>query len=176
MKKGGVKEIVVGHIFWALPVWSVPPPPKHWHWHPHTQVPLHWTFHPWSNKEAPENVLRNAQSFLFTQPKGVSPVWHWAGGRQFTPCSTSLFSLYQSLLLQDGGGTPHSLSPHTWSKGIPIMGWWEKVHSDGGLMSVQFAGFSQGRKGHLQQLGTPLHMVPPPTDPSLFSSLGRYQL
>ena len=37
-------------------------------------------------------------------------------------------------------------------------------------MSILSAGFSQGRKGCLPQLGTPLCMVPPPTNPSPFSS------
>ena len=34
-------------------------------------------------------------------------------------------------------------------------------------MSVLFAGSSQGRKGHPQQPGIPLCMVPPLTHPSL---------
>ena len=37
-------------------------------------VPLHWTFHPWSNKDTLEIIHRTAQSFLFNQPRGVSAV------------------------------------------------------------------------------------------------------
>ena len=80
-------------------------------------IPLHWTFHPWSSKKAPENVWRNVQSFLFTQPRGVLSVWCLAGCRQFTLCDTSLVSLFQSLLLQGGSGTPCLLSPHNCTEG-----------------------------------------------------------
>ena len=43
-------------------------------------------------------------------------------------------------------------------------------------MSVLSTGFSQGTKGLLQQLGVPLHTVPPPTGPSLSSSPCRCQI
>ena len=43
-------------------------------------------------------------------------------------------------------------------------------------MSVQSAGFSQGRKGCLQQFDIPLCTVPTPTNPSPFSSLYMHQL
>ena len=56
-------------------------------------VPLHQTFHAWSSKEALENIWMKAWSFLFTHPRGVSPVWHWAGNGQFTLCGTSSVSL-----------------------------------------------------------------------------------
>ena len=60
----------------------------------HTPLtPLHQTFHPWSSKEAPENVQMKVQSFLFIHPRGVLPVWCWAGDGQFTLCGTSSVSL-----------------------------------------------------------------------------------
>ena len=37
-------------------------------------------------------------------------------------------------------------------------------------MGILSTGSSQGRKGHPQQPGIPLHMDPPPTVPSLSSS------
>ena len=52
-------------------------------------VPIHQTFHPVSNRDTPENVLRTAQSFLFTQPRGASTLCCWAVSRQFTLCGTS---------------------------------------------------------------------------------------
>ena len=39
-------------------------------------------------------------------------------------------------------------------------------------MSVQSAGFSQGRKGWPQQFCIPLHMVPPPTHLSPYVGIG----
>ena len=56
-------------------------------------IPLHQTFHPWSNKEAPENIWMNKWSFLFTHPRGASPVWCWASDGQFTLCGASSVSL-----------------------------------------------------------------------------------
>ena len=53
-------------------------------------VTLHQTFHPWSSKKAPENIQRNAWSFLFTQPRRVSSVCHWTGDGQFTLCGASV--------------------------------------------------------------------------------------
>ena len=58
-----------------------------------TLIPLNWTFHPWSSKDALLNLQRNAQSFLFTQPRGVSIVCCWRAGRQFTLCCASSISL-----------------------------------------------------------------------------------
>ena len=49
-------------------------------------IPLHQTFHPWPSGDALVNVQRNAQRFLFTQPRGVST-------QQFTLCGASSISL-----------------------------------------------------------------------------------
>ena len=56
-------------------------------------IPLHQTFYPLSSKEALGHVQMNAQSFLFTHPRGVSPVWCWGNNRQFAVCGTSSVSL-----------------------------------------------------------------------------------
>ena len=59
LNRGGVEVIIASCIFWASPVWSVPPPPEHWHVGFHTPlIPLHQTFHPWSSKEALENISK----------------------------------------------------------------------------------------------------------------------
>ena len=84
--------------------WSVMSFKPHWYdqflnlWNTdvdvHTSlVPVHWTFHPWSSKEALENFQMNAQSFLFTHPSGLLPVCCWASDGQFTLCGTSSVSL-----------------------------------------------------------------------------------
>ena len=51
-------------------------------------IPLHWTFHPLSGKEALGNVHMNTQSFLFTYPSGVSSVWCWTSNGKFTLSGT----------------------------------------------------------------------------------------
>ena len=58
----------------------------------------------------------------------------------------------------------------------PLSGQWGKVNFNRGLMSIWSTGFSQGRKGCPLQFSAPLHMVPPPTGPSPFSSPCRHQL
>ena len=57
----------------------------------------------------------------------------------------------------------------------PLSELWGKVNLGGEPISIQSAGFSQGRKRCLLWFGTPLHMVSPPTDPSPFSSPFRHQ-
>ena len=57
-------------------------------------IPLHWSFYPWSNVKALENVQMNAWSFLFTFPTGVSPVWCWFNDKQSTLCGTSSVLLF----------------------------------------------------------------------------------
>ena len=52
----------------------------------------------------------------------------------------------------------------------PLSEQWGKVNFGGALLGIQSAGFSQGRKECLLQLGTPLHIVLPSTDHSPFSS------
>ena len=134
-------------------------------------IPLHWTFHPWSSKEALGNIQRNAWHFLFTQP-----IWCLAGNRQFALCGTS------SISLPSGAGSSRvvmvilaSLACTTIHRGVPSVGAMRKTVS-GGLMSILSAGSSSGRKGHLQQPGTTLHTAPPPTNPSLSSCPCRHQL
>ena len=99
-KRGGVEEIVISHVSLASLGWSVPPPsetlPHSCDQYLHLQnanVDVHTpTFHPLSNKEALGNIWMDAQSLLFVHPRGVSPVWCWAGDWQFTPCGTSSVS------------------------------------------------------------------------------------
>ena len=122
MKRGGIEEVTIGHIFLISLVWSVPPPPECWYWCLHIPFPLHWTFHPRSSKEVLDNVLRNMQNILLTHPRGVSPVWHWAGSR--------LFALYgaSSFLLTFWAGSSRTVAVHLVHsahtpehKGAPIM-------------------------------------------------------
>ena len=56
-------------------------------------IPLHWTFHSLSIQKALGNICMNMQSFLFTHPRVVSPVWCWASDRQFALCGVSSVSL-----------------------------------------------------------------------------------
>ena len=150
-------------------VWSVPPPPEHWHWHLHIPFPLHWTFHHGSSKEAQENVLRNAWDFLFTHPREVLPVWHWASGIHFALCGASLFSLTFSVGSSSKVAGHLVCSAHTPEHNVaPIMGVMRKIDSSGGLMGIWSAGSSWGRNGCLQQSCIPLCTVPPPTGLSPF--------
>ena len=92
-----------------------------------------------------------------------------------TLCTLWCFLFFTHFLcrfLQDGGGAQLI---HLYIKELPLWWWWEEVDSNGGLMSVQSAGSSWGMKGCLQQSCVPLHMVPPPTGLSPFSSLCRHQ-
>ena len=176
-KRGGIEEIAISHIFLTSLVWSIPPPPECWCWCPHIPFPLHQTFHPWSNKEAPENILRNAWSFLLTCPRGVLPVWCWASSRHFALFGPSSFSLTFWV------GSSRVLLVHLVClalapehKGAPITGVMRKSWFQWELVSVWSTGFLQGRKGCLQQLCVPLCTVPPPTGLSPFSSLCRHWL
>ena len=92
MKRGGIEEITIGHIFLTSSVWSVLLHPEYWCWCLHIPFPLHQTFHPWSSKEAVENVLKNVLSFLLTHPRGVLPVWCWASSRHFALYGAFSFS------------------------------------------------------------------------------------
>ena len=92
MKRGGIEKVMVNHVQASL-VWSIlcfQNAIMDIHTLP---VPLHWTSHPLSSKEALENVWVNAQSFQFTHPRAVSPVWHCASNRQSALCCTSSVSL-----------------------------------------------------------------------------------
>ena len=64
----------------------------------------------------------------------------------------------------------------TIQRGVPSVGAMRKVSFVGGLVSILSTGSSWGRKGHLQQPGTPLHMFPSPTSPSHSSFHCRHQL
>ena len=95
-------------------------------------VPLHQMFHPWSNRDAPENVWRIAQSFLFTQPRGVSTVCCWASGKQFTLHGTSSVSLLSRVCFSKVEGMHQAcLACLTIQRGVPSTGtmrksqfWW----------------------------------------------------
>ena len=122
-KRGGIEGITISCIFLTSSGWSVPLHPECWHWCPHIPFPLHWTFYPWSNKEVPQNLLRNVQSFLFTCPRGVSPVWHWATTRHFTLCGALSFSLTFSVGSSRMVVAHLVCSAHTPEhKGAPFMG------------------------------------------------------
>ena len=119
-------------IFLTSSVWSVPLYPECRHWCPHIPFPLHQTFHPWSRREALENVLSNVKNFLLTHPREVSPVWYWASGRHFAPCDTAPFSLTFQVSSSRLVVAHFVCSAHTPEhKGAPIMGvmrrsqfWW----------------------------------------------------
>ena len=86
-------------------------------------IPLHQTFHPWSYKEALENVQMNVWSFLLIHPRGVSPVWCWAKDWQFTLCGASSVSLY-SIVCSSSMVVVHLayLAHMTIQKGVPSVG------------------------------------------------------
>ena len=69
-------------------MWSVPPTPECQCWLLHTSYPSNQTFHSLSIQDALANIQKNAQSLLLTTPRGVLPVWCWAGNGQFTLCGT----------------------------------------------------------------------------------------
>ena len=142
-----------------------------------TLVPLNWTFYPWSNRDGPENVWRIVQSFLFTQPRGVSAVCHWAGSRQVTLCSASSISLL-SRVCSSRVVVPHQApSAHmTIQRGVLFAGamrksqfWWRTYEHPVCWFFIRYEGTSSAT-------WCSLHMVPPPTSPSLFSSPCRHQL
>ena len=79
MKRGGVEFYRSQPcILEASPVWintSATRTPKLTSSHPWSLYIQ--TFHPWSNRDTLGNVQRIAQTFLFTQPRGVSAVCCW---------------------------------------------------------------------------------------------------
>ena len=141
------------------------------------QIPLHQTLHSLTSQEAPENISMNAQSFLFTHPSGVLPVWHWASNGQFTLCGTTSVSL-SSRVCSSRMVVVHlaHLALRTIQIGVPSLGVMRKMVLVGESGVYCLLVSSHGRKGHLWQPGTPLHMIPPPTSPSLSSISYRHQL
>ena len=116
-------------------------------------VPLHWTFHPCSNRATPENILSTAQSFLFIQPRGVSAVCNWASRRHSTLCGTFSVSLLSGVC-SSKVVVPHPAhSAHmTMQRGVPLAGMMRKVGFSGGVMSILSAGSSQGTRGTIRNL------------------------
>ena len=113
-------------------------------------IPLHWTVHPWSKKEALENIQRNAWSFLFTQPRGVWSVWCWAGDGQFALFGTFSVSLSFRICSSKVVVVPPTcLACTPIQRGVPSVGGTTRCPLGGGLMGVLSTGFSWGRKGHL---------------------------
>ena len=134
-------------------------------------IPVHQTFHPWSSKEVPENVWRNEWSFVLTQPRGVSPVWHWASDEHCALCGTSSVSLPSGVCFSRVVVVHLAHLAHmTAQRGVPSIGVMWKIGFGGGLGRVLSAVSSWGRKGCLQQPGNSLHTVLPPTSPSPSSS------
>ena len=142
-------------------------------------VPLHQTFHPWSKRNTLENLRRITQSFLFTQPRGVSAVCCWASasGRQFTLCGNSSVSLFSGVCSSRAVRVHQAcLACMTIQRGVPSAGVVRKVSFSGRLMSILSTGSFTRYEGLPQQLYVPLYMLPPPTGPSLPSSPCRCQL
>ena len=97
-KRGGVEFIMAGHMLQASTSVISTICCQNANIDSHTPlVPLHWTFYPWSNIYALENIWRTAQSFLLTQTKGVSTVHCWAAGRQSTLCCAFPVSLLSGI-------------------------------------------------------------------------------
>ena len=86
----------------------------------HPPIPLHWTFHLLSIQEAQGNIQMSAQSLLFTHPRGVLPVWCWAGDRQFAPCGAFSVSLFWVCSSRVMGGAPCLLSLHNHTEMSPL--------------------------------------------------------
>ena len=111
--------------------------------------------HPWSLYILPliqqgcsENVWRTAQSFLLTQPKGVSVVCCWASGRNFTLCGASSVHSYLELVpLGQWWCTMPTQLAHPYTGECPLQKWWEKVCFGWGLMSILSASSAQSMKG-----------------------------
>ena len=169
MKRGGVEFVIASHIPQASLVWSVllcmnagidayTP-----------VVPLHWTLHPWSNTDAPEDIWRTALSFPITQLRGVSAVCCLASSRQSTLCGTFSVSLLPEVC-SSRAMVVHLSAQLTWLyKGkCPLQEWWEKVSFGRDLMSVPSAHSSWGMTGCLPQPDTPLCTVPFPSSPFTF--------
>ena len=123
MKRGGGELIVAVVSFWHHCCDQY----LH-HWNTNVDsltfpVPLHQMFHPWSNRDAPENILRIAQSFLFTQARGVSTICCWASSRQFTLCGTFSDSLLSRVCSSRAVGVHcASLACMTIQRGAPSAG------------------------------------------------------
>ena len=178
IKRGEVELIMVSCILLTSPVWSVPPLQEHQCWLPYIPDPSTVSFHPWSNRDAPENVWRRAQSFLFTQPRGVPTACCWAGGRQFTLCGASSVSI-PSRVCSSRVMVVHQghLACTTIQRGVPFAGamrkswyWWRTYECPVCWFFVRYKGTPSATWVFL------LHTVPPPTGPSLSSSPCRYQL
>ena len=148
MKRGGLEEVMVSHIFQAFTSVISTSTSRTPTLTSTLLVPLHWTFHPLYSKEALENVWMNAQSFLFTNPRGVSPVWYWISGGQFTLYGASLVSLSSGVCSFRVVMHLGLLSKHDCTERSQLLlGQWEKVSFSGRLLSILSTGSSWGRKG-----------------------------
>ena len=129
MKTGGDEFIMASCILLASPVLSGPLLSEHWHWLPYTPlIPLHQTFHPWSNRDALKKFWWVAQSFLFTQPRGVSTVCCWACSRQFTIHGVSSVSLLSGVCCPRVVVVKQThLACMTIHRRSPLQEQWEKV-------------------------------------------------
>ena len=128
MKRGGIEFIVAGCILQASTVWSIPQLLECWLWLPHALVPLHWTFYPCSNRDAPENVWKIAQSFLFTNLEESQ--LFVAGPVADTPHFVVLSQSHSYLEFVPLGWWWHTLPAQlTWpyKEECPLQEWWEKV-------------------------------------------------
>ena len=87
-------------------------------------------------RDALENVLRKAQSFLFTQPRRVSTVCHRASGRLVTLCGTFSVLLLSGVCSSlSAGGALGPLSLHNHTKGSPLCRSDESVSVEDSQMS-----------------------------------------
>ena len=68
-----------------------------------------------------QKTSEGMQSFLFTQPRGISSAWCWASGREFTLCGVSPVSLSFRICSSRAGVTHLACSVHTTvQRGAPL--------------------------------------------------------
>ena len=177
MKRGGIEFMMAGYILLASPVWSVPPLWEHQCWLPHTLVPLHWTFHPWFNRDTPENTLRITQSFLFTQPREGLTICCWASGRQFTLHGTSSVSLLSGVCSSRAVRMQWThLGCMTVQRGIPSAEAMRKRRFQWRTNEHPVCRFFTRYEGTPSETWVFHFIVPPLPSTSLSSSLSRHQL
>ena len=126
-------------------------------------VPLHHTFHYWSNMDTLVNIQRIAQNILFSQPRGVS---NWSDSGSVTDnihfVVLSLSHSYPEFVpLGWGWHILPAQFAQLYKGECPLQEWWEKAGFGEELMSIMSTDSWQGMKGHHLQPSIPLHMGPP---------------
>ena len=172
-KRGGVEFIMASCILLASLVWLVPLLSEYQFWLPHTPSPStlnFFTLDPigmlqimsegWHKASCSSNSEESQLSFAGLAVDNL----HFVA---FPQSYSSLESVRVHLAY---------LAYMTIWRGVPLQEQREKVSFSGGLMCIPSVCSSWGTIGLLQQLGVPLHTVPPPTSPALYSSPSRCQL